>query len=116
MRQSFNFEPTGSGWGRDIRAHKGIIRLTHTTLSFAADVWQALGEPAFVAISIDPAQRAIHVAKRLKKGAGGRQLYSAGREGRASKTISIKSIQDKMPLGNYVPIASDIFIHESVYK
>jgi hypothetical protein len=115
MSQDYSFEFTEADpKGVRNKGLFGAITLNLQHLTVAEDVYQGLGAPKRVKVEFDVKRQAIRLTPILE---GGHLLTShRAIQGMRSKIIRITTIQRELPLGRYIPIDGNTFIHVSQYQ
>lgn len=91
----------------------GKIRLNKETLSVGGEVVEALGSPERVNVLYSPKDKVIRLVPDPD---GHYKLTYIPHLTEKARFIRTRVVQSEMPLGFYVPISQDTFVHTSVYK
>ena len=111
----FNFVESGHGQGARTDLRRAILRLNRSRLTIGIEVYEKLGSPARILLEHDTKAKAIRLSLAPHALAGySVQFRSDGRQ----KTPYLKTTtpQEFLPLGEYLPITTNIFVHESVQR
>lgn len=109
MGNDFNLESYSQPMARS-KGYRAEVWLTMERCNLGVPVWEGLGSPSHIQLFYDRANLALKLVP-LAPGNGGLQVIHP----RGRKAVQL-SVQDKvllMPRGRYIPIGSNIFVHES---
>lgn len=113
--KEFSFTQSGEGQGARTDISRGNIHLNRSSLTIGRDVYQNLGKPARLVVEHDVVAKAIRLTPAPHALAGySVQLRTDTKTGRAS--VRVTKPQQFLPIGEYVPISNNIFVHESVQR
>lgn len=114
MRE-FNFTTSGQGQGSRSDISQGNLRLNRTRVTIGSDVYKKLGEPARLVLEHDVKAKAIRLTLAPHALAGYSVQFRADPRSKSPYIKTIK-VQEFLPLGEYLPISTNIFVHESVQR
>lgn len=110
MPNDFRFEPLAPG-----RAYTGTtdVTVSQNRVNIDRKIYEGMGAPPRIILSYDVRAKALKLEPRVNEGRGSLKvmLVSSLRVG-----ISAQHIEQMVPKGRYLPIGSNIFIHESVQR
>lgn len=109
MTSNFKLEPYSLPTTRS-KGVRAEIWLTLGRCNMGLPVWEGLGRPSHIQLSYDRAEKALKLVP-VEPGQGGLQVIHP--QGRVTVQISVRDEVIKMPKGKYIPIGSNIFVHES---
>lgn len=111
---NFNFVESGHGAGARTDLSKAVLRLNKHRLSIGDDVFRELGRPTRLVLEHDVKALAIRLSLADHSLAGYSVQHRPGSTEKAY--IKTNTVQQFIPLGEYLPISNNIFVHESVQR
>lgn len=111
----FRFEASGPGQGVGKDKRVAVLVLTQTRLAIGKEIYHKLGEPTRVILSHDKKALALQLVPTSSLTEG---YVIATREDTKTGRAFIRTEQPQkyMPLGAYLPISNNIFVHESAQR
>lgn len=109
----FYFVESGSGRGARTDLSKATVRLVKDRVILGEQVYEGLGKPERLRVEHDAQAHAL----RLTPGSHSLDGYTVQHRPDSRKPfLRTKAPQRFIPLGEYLPISNNIYVHENVQK